>query len=237
MAIHRRRFLTISAWGAGLACAPVLAAPVTRKDRTEEKLDSRGGFLPLFPLDTVVFPGQDVTLHIFEPRYKELVRDCEESKTTFGMPPVRRGKIFPYGTELELVQVLKRYPAGEMDVLTRGARVFHVTKFHKEVRDKLYSGGDVAWLENDPSFDAEVQREIVELINRVLELRGADLTFNAPDARNLSFFVGHDIGLSFAAKSRLLTLAKESERQDMVLDHLRETVKDLEERRRSSQEV
>jgi ATP-dependent Lon protease len=43
--------------------------------------------LPLFPLNLVVFPHEKLNLHIFEPRYRQLVRDCLEQNLTFGIPP------------------------------------------------------------------------------------------------------------------------------------------------------
>ena len=79
--------------------------------------------IALFPLNIVAYPGELVNLHIFEPRYKDLVRDCIEAESTFGIPTYN-GKTMSYGTEVEILKVEKVYKDGRMDIRTRGNRVF-----------------------------------------------------------------------------------------------------------------
>ena len=61
-------------------------------------------FLPLFPLKLVAFPGEELNLHIFEPRYKQLIRECEQNGTTFGIPTFLDNKVLDFGTEIELIK-------------------------------------------------------------------------------------------------------------------------------------
>ena len=59
-------------------------------------------FLPLFPLNLIVFPHEDLNLHIFEPRYRQLINECLDEKKTFGIPAFVNNKLLGYGTEVEV---------------------------------------------------------------------------------------------------------------------------------------
>jgi Lon protease-like protein len=77
-------------------------------------------FIPIFPLNLVAFPGEVINLHIFEPRYQQLIRECCEEEKMFGIPVVENNRMLDYGTEMELVKIQKEYPNGEMDVKVKG---------------------------------------------------------------------------------------------------------------------
>ena len=100
-------------------------------------------FLPIFPLQLVVYPREDLNLHIFEPRYKQLIKECEEEGKTFGLPAYIDGKVKEIGTELELVSIEKTYPKGEMDIKTRGVGLFKIIKRYRKAPGKLYGGADI----------------------------------------------------------------------------------------------
>ena len=68
--------------------------------------------LPLFPLQSVFFPGETVPLHIFEERYKQLINDCRDEAITFGIPVFINGTV-EYGTEVQLVEVVNTYDSGK----------------------------------------------------------------------------------------------------------------------------
>ena len=81
--------------------------------------------LPIFPLNIVAFPGEEVNLHIFEPRYKQLVKDCLDEGSTFGLASHVLNKI-ELGTEIKITEVTKKYSDGRMDIKTFGLRIFEV---------------------------------------------------------------------------------------------------------------
>ncbi len=85
-------------------------------------------YLPLFPLQSVFFPGESVPLHIFEERYKQLIRDCRAEAVTFGIP-VYIGNRLSYGTEVQLAEVVTTYEGGEMDVLCVARQAFRLLTF------------------------------------------------------------------------------------------------------------
>src|SRR5215467_12191145 len=68
--------------------------------------------LPLFPLNVVLLPGADLPLHIFEPRYRQMVRECLDTQTLFGMLLALPDGIAGTGCSAEILEVTKRYPDG-----------------------------------------------------------------------------------------------------------------------------
>ncbi len=176
--------------------------------------------LPLFPLQLVVFPGEALKLHIFEPRYQQLINECRELGTPFGIPAYIDGSLAKFGTQLTLEETFKIYPEGEMDVLVHGRRVFRLTSFIREVPGKLYSGGEVTLFENTAEeFDIAVE-ELERQYAEFHQLLGAERSIPKTDAPNLSFQIGHEVGFTLHQKVALLSMEKESDRQLMILDHL-----------------
>ena len=74
-------------------------------------------FLPLFPLKLVVYPGEQLNLHIFEPRYKQLIREAEHNGTTFGIPAFIEENVMDIGTEIKLLSIEKRHEIPDHDPL------------------------------------------------------------------------------------------------------------------------
>lgn len=102
---------------------------------------------PLFPIGVIIFPGEVQPLHIFEPRYKQLIAEMGESEEVFGIPYVNDGKICEYGSGVVIHKVLAKSPTGEMDVLVRGVNLFKIKSIEEQLPGKLYGGGSVEFLE------------------------------------------------------------------------------------------
>jgi Lon protease-like protein len=223
--VNRRRWLAgsmlvASAGWAQLAPRGVLAAVTAALTK---ETDHATHFLPLFPLGIVVFPGELVPMHIFEPRYKQLMTECAESKMRFGIVTFFQGGLASVGTEMKLERILRTDGAGNMDVVTRGLRVFRLQRFQSDVEGKLYSGGQVSYGKNDPSFEPEIQAALVQLYNRMRNRAGSRRVMAAPYPENLSYVIGHDVGLSRAQELQLLALPIEQDRQAYLYQHLLRT--------------
>ena len=177
-------------------------------------------FLPLFPLGIVAFPGQQVLLQIFEPRYKQLMAESAETGNSFGIVTVVTGGASSVGTEMLLDSVLYTEDNGNMVVATRGLHVFQLKRFQRDVEGKLYSGGQVAYMRNDPGFDPEIQNALAQRFNRMPYRGETRQVIAAPYPQNLSFLIGHDLGLTLAQELQLLTMAAERDRQTYLLRHL-----------------
>ena len=181
-------------------------------------------FIPLFPLKLVVFPNENLNLHIFEPRYKQLIRECKENGTTFGIPAFINNKVMPYGTEMELMRIVHTHENGEMDIKTRGKGIFHIDRFFQEVPNKLYSGADISRIANDNDRDIVKSEIILERLRELFKILKIKKPLpKSADALKL-FHWAHLIGLNLEDEYRLLSIRKESERQEFVIRHLEKMI-------------
>jgi Lon protease-like protein len=105
-------------------------------------------FIAHFPLNVMVLPGEKMRLHIFEPRYKQLINECLVDEKTFGIPFVLNSSLMHSGSEVRVSKVITRYANGEMDIEIEGVRMFNLIDFQDPFVGKLYAGGNVSWVEN-----------------------------------------------------------------------------------------
>lgn len=177
-------------------------------------------YLPMFPLNIVVFPNEKLNLHIFEPRYKQLVLDCVENEKTFGIPTYIQGGVGVYGTEVEILNIEKKYDNGEMDIRTRGLHIFKIRNFDKMAPGRLYAGGEVEMLQNGTEEDIVTKVKIRELLEQLYETLGlGNLYLELPEDFT-SYDIGHQLGLNLEQEYALLQLASEADRQELILLHL-----------------
>lgn len=177
-------------------------------------------FLPLFPLNLVAYPTEVVRLHIFEPRYKQLILECFGYNKPLGIALYANGKIGDYGTEMRLLDIVRRFPNGEMDIELQGSRVFKVENYETQVTDKLYPGGTVQILENIQDTDLELTERIAEKI----KILYSALKINKKIEDYSVFSIGHHIGLTLEQEYALLQITHEKERQVFILNHLTKIV-------------
>lgn len=190
-------------------------------------------YLPLFPLNLVAFPGESINLHVFEDRYKQLVGECEAQDRAFGIPAYINKQI-EYGTEVTVTQVVKKYEDGRMDITTRAERIFKVMSFMNPVGGKLYAGGEVFYLENVDDGIPEMRAEMSALIKELYEAMNIVKKVDT-DEDITTFEVGHRIGLSLEQEYELIQLERESQRQDMIIRHLKKTIPTLKEVERTKE--
>lgn len=176
--------------------------------------------LALFPLNLVVFPGEKLNLHIFEPRYRQLVRDCISEGITFGIPPFLNESVSALGTEMQLLDVEKNYPSGEMDIRTRAIGLFRVEEFYRQAPGKLYAAGLVEDLPDDVQPDALLQRRIADHLQQLYDVLGLRKLMQELSADYRIYDVAHHLGLSTEQEYQLLEATTEVERQEVVLEHL-----------------
>lgn len=124
-------------------------------------------FIPIFPLGIVVYPGEQLNLHIFEPRYKQLINECYADNKPFGIPTVIENRLQDYGTVVSITEITTVYDDGEMDIKTKGNSVFRILEVIKEIPDKLYSGAIVNYPHNHEHGSAEMMRKVVKNKKRI----------------------------------------------------------------------
>jgi uncharacterized protein len=177
-------------------------------------------FVPIFPLGIVVFPHEDLNLHIFEPRYKQLITDCFADKKPFGIPTVLKKGLSERGTLVEVKEIVEVYPDGKMDIKTKGLRVFDVLEVVKEIPDKLYSGAIVNYPHNDESHHIRLLRKVVKNIKELHQLLKVDKQFPKPDDELLSYDMAHHVGLSLEEEYELHGLLREDQRLEYLKRHI-----------------
>jgi ATP-dependent Lon protease len=185
-----------------------------------------GGTMPdrisLFPLDLVLFPGELLPLHIFEPRYRRMVRECLDAKTPFGMLLALPNGVAHVGCSAEILEVTKRYDGGRMDILTVGRQPYRVVDLFTD--DPLLEGS-VDYLEDQESLlDPHIREKLIELYEVCYTLLSAEMPPNLSETApaSLSFAIAGALPLDLLCKQQLLELRSEAERQDRLLRYLRE---------------
>ncbi len=193
--------------------------------------------LPLFPLQLVVFPGEDLNLHIFEPRYKQLINECHERGDHFGIPAYFEKQVQEVATEIELVSIEKTYPNGEMDIRTRGLGLYKINEFYERIPKKLYSGAKVKRLEIIEDGDFILNEKILELIARLFDLLNINKKVPENDDSFRMYDVAHHIGLSLEQEYELLEILNEKGRQSFVQLHLEKLIPVVEEMERLREKI
>jgi Lon protease-like protein len=196
-------------------------------------------FLPIFPLNLVPFEGQPVNLHIFEDRYKELVGDCLTADVGFGILPFVNGQLCEYGGLMRIEEVVEEYPDGRLDIRTRCLSRFRLLSFQNPAEGHSYAGGQVELSEPDALAGAQAakQQELVNLVHRLYGLLQSTLDERLLKSPQLSYAIGHKIGLSLDQEYEIFLLTTETERQQYLIDHLLRALPSLEEFNRTRERI
>jgi uncharacterized protein len=182
-------------------------------------------FIPIFPLALVVYPGEILPLHIFEPRYKELIQDCKEQNKPFGIPAVINNRMQEMGTLVEITEIVKVYDNGEMDIRTRGLKIFRVLETIGTVPEKLYSGAIVNYPDNVlESAGRELMDKVITGIRELHRLLNISKDFKKPDPELQAYDLGHHAGMSIDEEYELLGLLHELQRQEYLKRHLQKVL-------------
>ena len=177
-------------------------------------------FIPIFPLGIVAYPGEELNLHIFEPRYKQLINDCNENKKPFGIPTVIDNKVNEMGTLVEIIEITKQYDSGEMDIKTKGLKVFRVLEIVRSLPEKLYSGAIVSYPENNDRGNRVLMDKVITGIRQLHEILKLNKDFKKPEEELWSYDIAHHAGLSLEQEYELLQLFHELQREEYLKQHL-----------------
>src|SRR5207245_7420055 len=176
--------------------------------------------IALFPLNVVLLPGAPLPLHIFEPQYKEMVKNCFEEKSEFGMLLSLPKGIAHVGCTAEILEVVKRYPDGRMDIVTVGRDPFRVVELFTE--DPLLEG-QVDYLEDrEAPIETQCKRKLVEEYETCHTLLFDSMPRNVEEAADgaLSYAIASTLPIELLCKQQLLELRTERERQERLLRYL-----------------
>jgi ATP-dependent Lon protease len=188
--------------------------------------------IPLFPLDLVLFPGQAVPLHIFEPRYQQMTHHCLDEQCPFGIVRTSGATLAQTGCSAMIVKILKEYEDGRCDILTAGQNAFQLLRTHDE---KPYLEADVEYLDEDfMGVDAAVSSRLEELYNQCHHLLSSEDAprFETEGGISLAYHVASELPVDVAVRQSLLEIRSEAVRQEHLAAHLSEWYLQLQRRER-----
>ena len=174
--------------------------------------------LPLFPLDVVLLPGTPLPLHIFEPRYKEMIGECLAKKTPFGVIRVLDEGLAEVGCTAEIVTVTKEYDDGRMDLIAEGRKRFEVVELNQ---DRSFLQAHVLLVPDELIAPTEEDKaRAIKFHLEILSLAGAVQDLSAADEYTLSFHLAGSLPLDLDFKQTLLAMRSESDRIRAVAAYL-----------------
>jgi Lon protease-like protein len=182
-------------------------------------------FLPLFPLDVVLLPGSPLPLHIFEPRYKEMIGECLANHAPFGVVRALKEGIAEVGCTAEIVTVTKEYADGRLDLVAEGRKRFEVLELN---RDRSFLQAEVLLVPDEPVAPADEDKaRAIQVHWEILSLAGAVQDLSAADQSALSFYLAGSLPLDLDFKQKLLGMRSESQRIQAVAAYLESIVPNL----------
>ena len=181
-------------------------------------------FIPLFPLSIVVYPEETLNMHIFEPKYKQLIKEAVEHKKPFGVLPVIDSQKQENGTLMEILEVTKTYVTGEMDIKTRGKKVFKILEHIEQVPDKLYNGAIVTYPENKLHGRKLLMNNLISLVKVLHDLLKVENPLSHTSKELKSYDIAHRVGLTLGQEYELLTFMEELHRQEYLKQHLAKVI-------------
>jgi Lon protease-like protein len=193
--------------------------------------------ITLFPLQIVLFPHAAVPLHIFEPRYKELIRRCVETDAEFGIVLEQGGGLAKIGCTAGVVEISQEYEDGRMDITVEGRRIFEILEVFQE-QPCLEASARIL-LDEPDSKSVAAPDEVMAAYEKCHEL----LYGSTPDEidreehPSLAYAIAEDLPLELEDKQRILALRDENERLAQLLPMIRQLVPRAETRQRMRQKA
>ena len=178
--------------------------------------------LPIFPLDLVLFPGAPLPLHIFEPRYKEMINECLKEKRAFGMVRARENAVAEVGCTAVVVKVTKTYDDGRLEIEAEGKQRFSILQLNHE---RSFLQAEVAFFDDEEQLQAAKpeQDSATALHQELMEVlgQGSELERNpAP----LSFRLAQELPVDLDFKQALLEMKSEPERIETLIEYYKATI-------------
>jgi Lon protease-like protein len=181
--------------------------------------------LPLFPLEIVLFPGTPLPLHIFEPRYKEMIAECLEQKRAFGMVRVKENALASVGCSATIINVIKKYDDGRLDIAAEGQKRFEIETLNQE---RSFLQGEVIYFDDEPSQVEKGSREtLIQLHEQLFAILGQNVEIEK-DALSLSFHLASELPVDLDFKQALLEMKSEAERVETLTEYYRATIPKVE---------
>lgn len=181
--------------------------------------------LPLFPLEIVVFPGAPLPLHIFEPRYKEMIGECLSQNRPFGMVRAKENALSAIGCSARIIEVIKKYEDGRLDIAAEGAQRFEIIQVNQE---RSFLQAEVAFFDDEPSIVSKTAADtVIQLHEQLFAVMGQTVEIDRDEAF-LSFRLAQDLPVDLDFKQTLLEMKSEAERVEILTEYYQATIPKIE---------
>lgn len=172
--------------------------------------------IPIFPLGLVLLPEMNLPLHIFEERYKIMINECLKSSEPFGIVFFDGEQIHKVGCTARIVEVLKQYDDGRMDIMVQGDQRFYMDKTDES---RPYLASDVFYIddveESVGAGDRVLLQKVIGLLktlDQLTEHAGESDRFENANLKKLSFLIPGAEGFTFQERQRFLEMTSARER-------------------------
>jgi ATP-dependent Lon protease len=188
--------------------------------------------IPLFPLGVVLFPEVLLPLHIFEERYKEMIRECLEEDRAFGVVYYNGEEMKSKGCTARIIRLLRQYPDGRMDILTQGERRFEIEDLYEE---RAYMESSVHFFDDQEERETEateaLAREGLDLLMQIEDIASKQIAHDLGDKIGLkvaSYLVASCEGFTAEEKQAFLEMTSSRDRLEKGVRSLRRILERVE---------
>ena len=165
--------------------------------------------IKLFPLSLVTFPTKIVPLHIFEERYKVLISECLNNKSEFGIVYQNNNTLAEYGCSMNVLEVVKKYSDGRMDIITKGKNIF---KLNSQLLDGELLIGEVIFSEIKNDINSDKFEILKDKYLKILLMLGITSNLDSHLKKIVSFELLEGISLPSEFELMLISTNSESDR-------------------------
>ena len=172
-------------------------------------------WMPLFPLQAVLLPGAELPLHIFEERYKTMIREVLQERIEFGVVLATEKGLLNTGCTATIDKLLREYPDGRMDILTTGRRRFEIVRLNE---DRTYLQGSVEFFDDDENSppSPETRQQAIDSYNELQSWSSqSPLTPGEAGDPQLSFRLARPL-TDLGTRQALLAMRSEAERMKQL---------------------
>lgn len=188
----------------------------------------------MFPLDLVLFPGAPLPLHIFEPRYKEMITDCLEHKRPFGMVRAQKDALAEVGCTAAILKVKKKYEDGRLDIDAEGRQRFEIIQLNQE---RSFLQGEVLFFDDDPGTVSDADaKSALQLHTQLFDILGQQTEITSSNGCS-SFQLAHELPVDLDFKQALLEMKSEPQRMETLVEYYKATIPRVEKTLRVRQKA
>lgn len=185
--------------------------------------------IPLFPLDLALLPGEEIPLHIFEPRYRQMIGRCIQESIPFAVVRIQKGALSPVGCEAKILRVLRSHPDGRSDILIQGVERVRI-QAAAEHGDGYLEGDVEGVVERAEESNHALEDQIEEQYRRYAAIAGDIPPDPPPRGPRWSFRLAEKMRLSIDTRQEILEMSSENARIERLLSHLKLLIPWLEKR-------